>query len=453
MTDAERKNPLVSIVLPSLNSVTYIKECLDSIVNQTVRPFELLCVDAESEDGTLNILEQYETNYDWIHVITTNVRSYGYQVNLGIKQAKGKYLMIVESDDILSRDACEIMSDSIIRYRADFVRGTMMDFVNYNDKKVAYVSSYYYANHETDRLIRLNEEPGYRRTNTICIQASIYDLDFIKKHKIDLHESRGASYQDAGFCIQVSSFASSCTFLNKVIYYRRRGNEGSSYFVGANYEKIIDEYKWIAGKLLIDSNETSKNNLLLYTKLHSYYWMLARVSKEVQVDFIQSIQKELDDYDTFWCEKNLNDTEKKMLSELRGGTIFSGMIEKKYSNLKRILEWLDYGSIVIFGMGNLGRFFTENLIDVQKSFDKNVIDAVCDNNDALIGTEMYGKTIHSVETTTNSFPKSMYFVVNKREPEEMKKQLVCAGISEGQIYIINSKDQISEMFDLEMVAI
>ena len=434
---------MISIVLPSLNSIEYISDCLDSIVKQTLQPLELICVDAESEDGTIDILKKYENAYGWIHIITSHVRSYGYQLNLGIDHAKGKYLMVVESDDILPKDACKILFNAITRYGADFVRGSMMDFLHYNGKNVGYVRSYYYSDEETDRLINLIEDPVCRRINSLCIQASIYDMDFIKKCGIKLHDSEGASYQDTGFCLQVSSLAKTCAFVNDVVYYRRRGNEGSSYFVGDNYIKIIDEYKWLVKKLSIADNEIIIHNLILYTKLYSYYWMLARIREELRPAFISSIQRELDYYDVLGGE--LNDNEELMLSELRGKTEFSEAIERKYNNIEQIIRWINYGSIVVFGIGRLGKKFVENLKCVQSIFNKSIIEAICDNNKDLIGTKIYDNEIISVETAVKDFIDSQYIVVNKKETEDMKKQLLNLGIREDHIFLISSMD----IFDFE----
>ncbi|EFV08339.1 glycosyltransferase [Campylobacter jejuni subsp. jejuni 305] len=49
--------PKVSIVVPSLNSISYIRECIDSILNQTLKDIEILCIDANSTDGTLEVLK------------------------------------------------------------------------------------------------------------------------------------------------------------------------------------------------------------------------------------------------------------------------------------------------------------------------------------------------------------------------------------------------------------
>ncbi|ELZ6270419.1 glycosyltransferase family 2 protein, partial [Campylobacter coli] len=94
-------NPKVSVVVPSLNSIKYIHECIDSILNQTLKDIEIICVDAGSTDGTLEVLREYEKNDERLKVIVSDKKSYGYQINLGIKEAKGEYLGIVESDDCI----------------------------------------------------------------------------------------------------------------------------------------------------------------------------------------------------------------------------------------------------------------------------------------------------------------------------------------------------------------
>ena len=54
------RHPKVSILMPSLNSGEFIRECMDSVVNQTLSETEIICVDAGSTDGTLEILREYE---------------------------------------------------------------------------------------------------------------------------------------------------------------------------------------------------------------------------------------------------------------------------------------------------------------------------------------------------------------------------------------------------------
>ena len=85
----------ISIIMPSLNVVEYIDECIKSVLNQTLTDIEILCVDAGSEDGTWEKLEQYASNDVRVKLIRSERKSYGYQMNLGIKAAKGEYIGIV----------------------------------------------------------------------------------------------------------------------------------------------------------------------------------------------------------------------------------------------------------------------------------------------------------------------------------------------------------------------
>ena len=95
----------ISVIMPCLNVVQYIKECMDSVVNQTIfDELEVLVIDAGSTDGTFEIVSFYANKYDNIQVIKSEKKSYGYQVNLGIRKAKSPYVAILETDDYVEPD-------------------------------------------------------------------------------------------------------------------------------------------------------------------------------------------------------------------------------------------------------------------------------------------------------------------------------------------------------------
>ena len=91
--------PKVSIIMPSLNVRPYIEQCMDSVLGQTLKDIEVICVDAGSDDGTRQILDQYAARDKRVKVLDSDRKSYGYQVNLGFDNASGQYLGIVETDD------------------------------------------------------------------------------------------------------------------------------------------------------------------------------------------------------------------------------------------------------------------------------------------------------------------------------------------------------------------
>ena len=101
--------PKVSVVMPSLNVALYIRECIESVLNQTLKDIEIICVDAGSTDGTLEILKEYADKDPRISIINSDRKSYGYQMNLGMDAAAGEYMGIVETDDIADFDMFETL--------------------------------------------------------------------------------------------------------------------------------------------------------------------------------------------------------------------------------------------------------------------------------------------------------------------------------------------------------
>ena len=72
----------VSVIMPSLNVAPYIEKCIKSVINQSLQDIEIICVDAGSTDGTLEILENYSNKDKRIILVHSPVKSYGFQVIL-----------------------------------------------------------------------------------------------------------------------------------------------------------------------------------------------------------------------------------------------------------------------------------------------------------------------------------------------------------------------------------
>jgi glycosyltransferase involved in cell wall biosynthesis len=99
------KNPLVSIIIPTLNSEKTLEPCLESIANQSYHNYEIIIVDGGSEDKTLEIAEKFKAN-----VINVDVKNMSKQTNIGISNSNGDYVYRVDSDVILNP---KILEESI----------------------------------------------------------------------------------------------------------------------------------------------------------------------------------------------------------------------------------------------------------------------------------------------------------------------------------------------------
>lgn len=104
-----RKAPVISVVMAVYNAEMYLRETLDSVLNQTFREIEVICVDDGSSDGSLCILQEYAQRDDRIVVFRNDVESKGAAMarNIGVGAARGEYLSILDADDFFESDMLE----------------------------------------------------------------------------------------------------------------------------------------------------------------------------------------------------------------------------------------------------------------------------------------------------------------------------------------------------------
>ncbi|NPE32152.1 glycosyltransferase family 2 protein, partial [Methanococcoides sp. SA1] len=98
--------PKISIIIPIHNSEKYLKECLESIINQTLKDIEILCVVNGSTDSSLTVTKAYAAADNRITVIEKEEADLGAARNKGIRRATGEYLMFIDSDDWIKLEAC-----------------------------------------------------------------------------------------------------------------------------------------------------------------------------------------------------------------------------------------------------------------------------------------------------------------------------------------------------------
>ncbi|MBQ6249941.1 MAG: glycosyltransferase [Oscillospiraceae bacterium] len=131
--------PKVSVIIPVYNAEQYLRQCLDSVVNQTLRDIEIICVDDGSTDGSLSILREYEAKDSRVKVLTQKNQFAGVARNHGMEAAGGSYYAFMDSDDYYAPDAIESMYDLCQRHELDFVKTC---FFNVEPGKEPYSSKY-----------------------------------------------------------------------------------------------------------------------------------------------------------------------------------------------------------------------------------------------------------------------------------------------------------------------
>ncbi|EGK1227719.1 glycosyltransferase family 2 protein, partial [Campylobacter jejuni] len=270
--------PKISVIIPSYNSAKYIKECLDSVIFQSLKEIEILCIDAYSIDGTIDILKSYEKQDSRIKIIFSKKKSLGHQINLGLKEAKGEYFTIVESDDYVKLDMCEKLYALACNYDCQVVKS---DFIGFKDKRSQRVFknlSICYDQTLYNKKINSYLNPNIIINSWNMNQSSLYKMDFIKKYDIRANETQGASYQDIGLWFQILSLASSIYFYKEGFYFYRQDNEHASVKSKDKIYCVCDEFEFL--DKFLDKNLKLKSRLqdiFYYFKFKIYSWNLKRI--------------------------------------------------------------------------------------------------------------------------------------------------------------------------------
>lgn len=109
----------ISVIVPVYNVEKYLKRCINSILNQTFKNFELILVNDGSTDNSLNICKNYKEKDGRIQLISQTNKGLSAARNTGLKYAKGKYVCFVDSDDFIEKEYLSLLLSNIEKYNSD----------------------------------------------------------------------------------------------------------------------------------------------------------------------------------------------------------------------------------------------------------------------------------------------------------------------------------------------
>lgn len=279
--------PKVSIVVPIYNVEQYLRECLDSLISQTLEDIEIICVDDGSTDSSPDILKEYEQKDKRIKVISKPNSGYGHTMNVGMDYATGEYFGIVESDDYVVSDMYEILYEVAKKSQVDFVKADYCRFTCVEDRNVLEF------NHlcKQDNLYGKILDPKLRNLFwdvSLYTWSGIYSMNFLRKNNIRHNETPGASYQDNGFWFQTFAFAESVMFHKKSCYRLRRDNPNSSFHSKGKVYCVFEEYDFIRNKLEQSPQDWERLKPIYWRqKFRSILWHYDRVGLEYKLDFLE----------------------------------------------------------------------------------------------------------------------------------------------------------------------
>lgn len=222
--------PRISVIIPVYNVEKYLKECLDSVIEQTFSDIEIICVNDGSTDNSLNILNSYSINDNRIKIISQENTGLAPARNAGMKIATGNYIFFLDSDDyfynknvleILYNKAIETNSDLILSKAKAFYKGSNSHFEN----RIKNLNNNFFNFKPVEHkqilpinFIELIED--YPCTSW----GVLYKRSFLKDNDIWFYNKR-VIHEDNGFSLKVySNFPTFTAITDYGVMYRIRNN-------------------------------------------------------------------------------------------------------------------------------------------------------------------------------------------------------------------------------------
>ena len=278
--------PLISILVPCYNVEKYLRQCMDSIINQTYTSLEIICLNDGSTDSTLGILNEYKAKDGRIIVVDKPNSGYGATMNIGLRMATGKYIGIVESDDYIEPEMYEALCDEAEKENLDIVRCRC-----YERNEIAHTTKPSPYVKRRDSVFRPLDLPSSLLIQP-TIWAGLYNREFLMTNGISFLETPGASYQDTSFSFKSLSMARKVRFLPDILH-NYRINESSSVSSPGKVFCVCDEDAEIRRYVREHGLYDQLKGIMAFRTFQSYKWNYNRLkTMELKRSFMKQWTKE-----------------------------------------------------------------------------------------------------------------------------------------------------------------
>ena len=280
----------VSIIIPTYNVEMYLVECMESVVNQTLKDIEIICINDGSTDGSLEILKSYAQKDDRIVLVDKENGGYGIGMNIGLDKATGEYIGIVEPDDFIPLNMYSDLYEKAVENDLDFIKADFYRFKRDSETEdMELVYNHLSPNKEDYNVVFNPSETPEAIRYIMNTWSGIYKRSFIEEFHIRHNETPGASFQDNGFWFQTFVYAKRGMIIDTPYYMNRRDNPNSSVH---NKEKVYCmnvEYDHIR-ELLVRDKEVWERFRPMYwlKKYNNYMGTIKRIGEEYKREYAVS---------------------------------------------------------------------------------------------------------------------------------------------------------------------
>ena len=269
--------PKISIIVPIYNSEEYLKECLNSLVNQAFKDIEIICVNDGSTDNSLEIVKHFAEKDSRIKVINQENKGQSAARNAGLKIASGEWITFIDSDDYIDLNTYEraltVSNVDVICFGIE-VYGDNLYATRQADNE------YYKIKYKS--LVHLNNKIRLNTDVSVC--DKLFKKEIIDNYGIRFPE--GMHFEDAEFYWKYILCCKSANYIDEYFYHYRR-REDSIMHNAFHQKGIAIEHLYIIEHLykFITANELYKSNINLLIELFKQFFSFAYINTKPKNQF------------------------------------------------------------------------------------------------------------------------------------------------------------------------
>ena len=428
----------VSVIVYVKNGEKYIEQCIRSLMAQTLKEIEIIVVDGNSTDRTLDMINTLQRLDSRIHLFI-GPSSVGAQFNLGLSASQGEYIGICEADDYVDPNMYEYLYDIAKINSCDIVRADYYRFysVGQQDEKIYQTSAYEI---DKDRLIEVNNNVSLVYEGIWRVWSGIYSRDFLIKNNIKMNETPGASYQDNTFSFLCQIYVKRLWTSSKPLYCYRIDNPDASVNSNNCMNKHALEYKCLELELKQRNMWGLFKDAFFFWEINSYiyfYYGLKLSDRKKHFDEFYPRLKEQAVSENIATEYNGVMLGNGLYYFHLGHEAFQNYLEERTLEKEKMINVLKNitakSEVVLFGLGHFGTLIYHYL------HKKGVTPVLMDNsNEKQINGFNGDKVFYPHKISEKNY---LYIVANIQFAREMAEQIVNDGVDKNNILICQDENR------------
>ncbi len=267
--------PYFSVIVPVYNVENQLKYCINSILEQSFKDYEILLIDDGSKDGSSKLCDEFDAEYSFIHSYHKPNGGLSDARNFGMKIAKGKFYLFIDSDDVIDSDFCQILYDAHQKYNADIVSTGILAFHGYDELEQLQNKEYDYS----EKVLQGKEilKEYYAPNEKTYINHGLC----MKSYKSELFEQlqfeKGRLHEDLFITYKLLDRSNTLVYVDLPYYYYYQNPESITHnYKEKNYRDEVD-----ALLAMIDyfKNRQDIGAELTLFVLNHYFYLMMRAMK------------------------------------------------------------------------------------------------------------------------------------------------------------------------------